>query len=279
VGRPSSPRRQVLVLKRHCHSTSPPAPATVSLCGVNEAGRSILRHLNTVAQERERRARDPRLAAAVVKVKSFQHERFARTYADLLANRRYAVAARFFLDDLYGPHDFTDRDAQFARIVPGLVRLFPAEIVQTVACLAELHALSEVLDSEMGEALADLEVTATTYAQAWRSVGRREDRIRQILLMRSVGDALDRYTRMRGLRQSLRLMRLPARAAGLEALHMFLEQGFDTFRDMSGAAEFLQTVDRRETAIADALFEDGAAALDTARLALGTPVPGLGELP
>ncbi len=58
-------------------------------------------------------------------------------------------AARFFLDDLYGPEDFTRRDEQFARVVPGLVRLFPQEIVGTVISLGELHALSEQFDTAM----------------------------------------------------------------------------------------------------------------------------------
>lgn len=223
---------------------------------MNEAGRSILCHLNAVANERQRRASDPGLDAAVIELKRFQHERFAHTYADLLASPRYAAAARFFLDELYGPADFTDRDAQFARIVPALVRIFPADLVATVVCLAELHALSECLDSRMAEALRGTQITPAAYAEAWRTVGSRDDRLRQIRLMRQVGDALDRYTRLRGLRQSLRLMRLPARAAGLETLHMFLERGFDTFRDMSGAEWFLQTVDQRETAIAEALFEN-----------------------
>lgn len=222
---------------------------------MNAAGRSVLDHLEQVARERQRRAADPKLARAVLLVKRFQHARFEATYRDLLASPRFAAAARFFLDDLYGPHDFTDRDAQFARIVPGLVRLFPADLVATVALLAELHALSEQLDSLMGAALEDGRLDAAAYARAWAAVGRREQRWRQIRLMRMVGDALDRYTRMRGLRHSLRLMRAPARVAKLTALHQFLERGFDTFRDLGGAAEFLDLIENREKGLATALFE------------------------
>ena len=60
--------------------------------------------------------------------------------------------------------------------------------------------------------------------------------------MMAVGSALDRYTRNPLLRTSLRLMRGPAAAAGLGVLQAFLERGFDTFRDMRGAQEFLATV-------------------------------------
>jgi hypothetical protein len=88
----------------------------------------------------------------------------------------------------------------------------------------------------------------------WRALGEPAARERQIALMVSVGEALDRYTRSALLRQSLRLMRGPAQAAGLGALHGFLERGFDTFRSMVGAGVFLATIAARERALAAALF-------------------------
>lgn len=226
----------------------------------SEAGQHILDHLAVVAAERRRRAGDPPLAARVQAVKAWQHQRFADTYADLLATPRYGRAARFFLDDLYGPHDFSQRDDQFARIVPALVRLFPAEIVLTVRALAELHAISEELDTQMAQAVRDGALDATAYGAAWRQVGRAPDRERQIRLMLEVGGALDRFTRNPLLRHSLKLMRGPARAAGLGALQSFLENGFDTFREMRGAREFLDTVASRERALAAALFAAGSVA-------------------
>ena len=72
-------------------------------------------------------------------IKGYQHRRFSQTYADMLAHPRFGDAARFFLDDLYGPGDFSLRDEQFAKVVPALVRLFPRDIVQTVLSLGRLH--------------------------------------------------------------------------------------------------------------------------------------------
>ena len=107
---------------------------------------SILRELGRVEAERQARQRDPRLAARVLALKRYQQARFARTHADLLADARYGPAARFFLEDLYGPQDFAERDAQFARIVPALVRMFPQEIVETVQSLvAQQRALAALL--------------------------------------------------------------------------------------------------------------------------------------
>jgi hypothetical protein len=240
---------------------------------MNADGTAILAHLNTVAAERERRRADPALDVRVRAVKHYQHARFAKTYTDLLAQPRFTRAAQFFLDDLYGPRDFTERDAQFARIVPGLVRVFPHEIVATVRSLGELHALSESLDSEMAARLPVGDIDAREYVRAWQAVGQAPAREQQIALMLAVGSALDRYTRNPVLRHSLRLMRGPARAAGLAALQHFLESGFDTFREMRGAREFLDTIATRERALAAALFAADPVALET--------VPGspLGQLP
>jgi hypothetical protein len=207
-----------------------------------------------VAAERAAREADALLALKVVAVKRFQHARFEGSYADLLADKRYAQAARFFLEDLYGPTDFTQRDEQFARVVPSLVRIFPKDIVKTVTDLAQLHELSEALDTAMGHALAASDIDFNSYRNAWRSVGRSQDRERQIALMLEIGSALDRFTRNPLVRGSLRLMRAPANAAGLSALQQFLEAGFDSFSAMHGAQHFLSVIAARERELAARLF-------------------------
>lgn len=231
---------------------------------------TILGHLNAVGAERDKRNASPALHAAVLRVKAYQQRRFSHTYADLLASPRYRGATRFFLDELYGPRDFTQRDAQFARVVPALVRLFPQPIVDTVATLAGLHALSEVLDTETaahatgaspltaGAAGAADALGALDYLDAWQQTGRVADRTRQIALLVDVGRSLDRITRNPLLRHSLRLMRPAARAAGLGELQQFLETGFDTFKAMRGADAFLATVESRERELAQSLFEADA---------------------
>jgi len=217
----------------------------------------ILSDLAVVDAERRQRAASPDLALRVTALKAYQQLRFSHTYGDLLVSERYGPAARFFLDELYGPSDFTRRDAQFARVVPALVRLFPREIVQTVATLSRLHALSESLDTDMGTRLSSAAVDADAYAAAWRSTAREHDREQQIALTLDVASALDRLTSKALIRNSLRLMRGPARAAGLSELQAFLEGGFDTFRAMGGAEEFMRIVDEREHRLSRFLFSDG----------------------
>lgn len=219
-----------------------------------EASTAILNDLAAVNAERQLRAGDTAFATRVQAVKRYQQRRFELTYADLLTHPRYAGASNFFLDELYGTSDFTQRDAQFARIVPALVRLFPAEVVRTVQALAALHALSEQLDSQMGQAVDSGPIDAVRYTKAWQQCGDAPGRERQIALLEQVGHALDALTSNPLLRHSLRMMRGPARAAGMSALHLFLESGFDTFRGMRGADEFLGLIGSRERSLAATLF-------------------------
>jgi hypothetical protein len=189
-------------------------------------------------------------------VKRFQHQRFESDYAVLLASPRYGAAARFFLEDLYGPMDFSARDMQFSKIVPAMSRILPDEVLQTVVRLIELHALSEELDQQMATHVDAGPLDRTAYANAWRHVGRRDDRERQVVLMLDVGHALDRHTRKPLLGATLRLMRVPAHAAGLGDLQEFLQSGFAAFRAMNGADEFLDTIAGNERAQIAAFFSN-----------------------
>jgi hypothetical protein len=221
---------------------------------MSASSKTILAHLAVVERERARRAASPALAGKMASVKHYQQRRFSHTYADLLSTARYGRATTFFLEELYGPADFSQRDAQFARVIPALVRLFPGAVIDTVVVLAELHALSESLDTAMGEHLSSPVRTSADYVSAWRAVGQPAKREQQIALTLTVGASLDSLTRKPLLRQSLRMMRGPANAAGLSALQGFLESGFDAFAAMRGAGEFLTLVGERERRLAVSLF-------------------------
>lgn len=214
----------------------------------------VLSCLEIVEGERRSREADAQLMARVLAIKGFQQRRFKLTYQDLLASPRFGAAARFFLDDLYGPQDFRQRDQQFARIVPRIESVFPAVLNQTVLDLARLHALSERLDSDMARCIADERVDADSYLSAWLCVGRSQDRERQLELVMAIGHSLEQLTRHAWLVVGLKMMRGPARAAGLMDLQRFLEEGFSSFRSMDRAAEFLAIIDERERKVMNALF-------------------------
>jgi hypothetical protein len=226
----------------------------------------IRTHLERVSGLREQ-ARTAGLDHAVNEVKHLQAERFRATYADFLEHPVYAPATRFFLEELYGVHNFARRDAQFARIAGALERLFPEAVAQLAVDLAEAHALTEMLDHHMATHWLPQDHSlspALRYTRAWRLTGEREARARQLAVVQHMGQELQRLTRMKPLRLALRMMRNPARAAGLDALQHFLESGFDAFASLGNARNFLDTISSRELQWISTLFDDSEAACTAA---------------
>ena len=210
-------------------------------------------------------ARDLRLAAAADPVhgrrrdrlRQWQSARLARTHADLLASPLYGVAASFFLDELYGPKDFSERDAEVERILPLMTSMLPVSGLRTLLLAVEVDALSERFDAAMvtvlGSAL-DLALSESAYAAAYCEVGDRAGRLLQIRLVGETGEALDALARKPFVRGALKMMHGPAHLAGLGELHAFLERGFEAFKSMRDASEFLETIVTRERTLAIALF-------------------------
>ena len=201
-------------------------------------------------------ARVPRSAIAAIKqdVRRWQNGRFERTYRDLASNPRYRAAIDFFLRELYGEADMTARDADMEKILPLMARVLPAAALHTVRDSLSFEALSERLDTDLAAHLGDRALDDQSYGEAFRACGRRAERERQIGCVSEIGHALDRMTRWPLIGTTLKLMRVPAGAAGLATLQAFLEGGYRAFREMHGADEFLATIVKRETAIVERLF-------------------------
>lgn len=215
--------------------------------------------LTQVIELRRRWTEDRELASRVKAVKQWQAQRLRRSYADILAQPRYRLACEFFLDELYGTRDFSQRDTEALRVVPMLVRLLPERAVLTLAMGCELDQLSETLDVRVAESLKTSAVTEETltektYAAAYRAAGTRQEREWQIAQIVQIGQSLDKLARLPLISGMLHLMRGPAEAAGLSHLHEFLSKGFDSFRTMHGARDFLALVQERETAQMNALL-------------------------
>lgn len=195
-----------------------------------------------------------------LRLRAWQADRLAATYPDLLASDRHGPAARFFLSDLYGPKDFSQRDEEVTRILPTMRRMLPDAALKAFGAAIELDYLSELLDHDVARSLragqggGPLEVTPERYAAAYRACGHEAERRRQIDLVDGIGRALNRLTHVPLVTGALELMRGPAKLAGLAEVHDFFKRGYDAFRHMKGADEFLGTIRDRETQLMQRLL-------------------------
>ena len=222
---------------------------------VPDASATLVRELTRVQRLHAERTGNPILAGSLERVAYWQSRRLRMTYADLSADPRYSAAVAFFQNDLYGPGDFSRRDADLARVVPLMVKVLPDRVIATVALATELNALSQELDRVLLARLprADGHFSVLDYCKAYRRAGNFPLRRRQIRLIVDIGSALDAHVGKPLIRTALAMMRQPARLAGMSGLQDFLERGFSAFRAMHGAKEFLHTIDTRENEIMEAI--------------------------
>jgi hypothetical protein len=187
-------------------------------------------------------------------VKRWQQARLKRTYPDLAADARYGPATAFFMDELYGIKDSALRDRDLIRMYPTIKRVLPQFAYDAVSKALELDVISEEFDQLLAQKIGDVEINESNYAEAFRDAGTMKDRLRQVDLMRAVGAELDVVVKKPLIYTTLRMLRTPARLAGLSNMQQFLESGFTAFKHMNGAEYFLETIATRETELIKRLF-------------------------
>ncbi|MFI4868605.1 MAG: FFLEELY motif protein [Steroidobacterales bacterium] len=205
----------------------------------------------------------PELAPRLQELRTWQAARLAHTYADLRQDPQLSRGLEFFLTDLYGPHDFTHRNRQLARAWRYFKRALPSSAIEVLAKAIELEVLTAELDQAMVSQLTSEPLIGASYAAAYRAVGRPEQRRRQIDLIISLGEQLERIVRHPGIGLALRAARAPAHAAGLGMLQDFLERGFSGFRHMQDAQRLLGAIRERELQLMQALFNGSHDPFDT----------------
>jgi hypothetical protein len=214
----------------------------------------MIEHLNRLEQLRGVGQRKADFFTDVKRVKRWQHERLAYTYRDLAADARFSPATRFFLDELYGDKESAIRDRDLVRMYPTMKRVLPKFAFETLGNALALDVLSEEFDQALAKKLRGQAISNESYCEAFRAVGRRNDRIRQVALMRNVGEGLDAVVRKPLIYATLKMLRRPSKLAGLAEMQRFLEAGFSAFRHMKGASVFLETIATRELAFLEAIF-------------------------
>lgn len=202
--------------------------------------------------------REPRNTLPILpELQRWQAARLRETFTDFLASPRERPAAEFFLTDLYGDFDVSGRDANIERVLPVMRRVLPGRLLGAATDAIELSVLSHALDLRVAAELDEMGVTTidtVIYGVAYRNTRLRRLRRRQIELVRTIGESLDRTVTQPMVGSLLRMSRMPAKAAGLSELQSFLERGFAAFRALGGSRAFVNSIADRELRVSERLF-------------------------
>jgi hypothetical protein len=185
-------------------------------------------------------------------LQSFQASRLNATYADLKSDPQYAKIGVFFFEKLYAPEDFSFRDASIKKLQRVLKGKVYKGMVSAVSQVIELHELSDRLDNRMVDDMLKAgigpDMDMDQYQMIYRGLDNYDERVYQINLSTAVTRAFHRLSRKWIVALSLKTVRTTAHMIGMGKIIDFIYEGYQGFRDIKSIDFFVDTVQERELA-------------------------------
>ncbi len=244
--------------------TTQPVPTTElgeqanhQLPGVGDAAR-LLTSLRASMAHHEI-VESKQLSPLIAYLSAWQSLRLSRTHADMLRDARFSLGCRFFLDDIYAPKDFSQRDYDGHRIYNFMNRFLPEATLAPLAMALEVNSLTQQLDLALAQTMRDHlgvidRFDRAQYEQAYRLCDNYDTRARQIRLIVAVGGQLERVRRVPFVQTTLRLARGPAHRLDWHEMQDFLERGYVAWKSIREPETFLANIRQREMAILDRIY-------------------------
>ncbi len=195
-------------------------------------------------------------------LQTFQSQRLADTYQDLMEDPQYEKIGRFFFQKLYAPEDFSFRDQSIKKLHNLLKgKIYPG-IISAVSKVIELHELSDRLDDRMVEQMLTMgigeDMDMDQYKTVYRSLDNYDQRLYQIALGAEVNRVFYALSNKWIVAVSLNTVRTAAHLVGVGKIIDFVYEGYEGFRTIKNIDYFIETVDARERAWHDEIWSHGA---------------------
>lgn len=195
-----------------------------------------------------------KLTETIRKLQSWQTKRLLITHKDFWHSKRFKPAMQFFVDELYGPRDFSQRDVELARVVPKMAKLLPNKALISLQAALRLNCLSLELDIALVQNLGARQLNRGTYFDCYRGSNNYSKREEQIHLLENIGLDLAQVVKITGISSILLMTRKPAKVAGVKNLHEFLEKGFKSFKKLGNVHDFIDPIVTREANLMHSIF-------------------------
>ena len=205
----------------------------------------------------------------ILPVKSKRADLVFKVYADLAERDRYRKAINFLANDLLGGNQLGKRGQELLRAKKPMAKMLPDALLGTVARSVEFTTVTLQIDLALAKYLAEndpagSQLTDATYVIAVRAAVARELLETQSRLVVKIGEEIESVVHRPFVASALKMCRTPAHMMGLGDLQDFLERGFDAFRSMRGADEFIAVFSQRESRIIEDIYTAGSNPFPTA---------------
>jgi hypothetical protein len=199
----------------------------------------------------------------------WQTNRLLTTHDDLWSSKRFKPVMQFFADEVYGPKDFTGRDIELTRAAPTMAKIIPEKGLQSLKTALRLDSLSLELDVALAKKLGGQAVNRDSYFDCFHQSCEKHQREEQIQLLEILSLDMPTVVKIPGISLILKLSRKPAKVAGVEISHAFLEKGFNSFKKIGDVYDLINPIISRERELMNALF--------TAKDLAENPLPEVGN--
>jgi hypothetical protein len=147
------------------------------------------------------------LTETIRKLQTWQTKRLLVTHDDFWNSKRFKPAMQFFVDELYGPRDFSQRDVELARVVPKMAKILPNKALISLQAALRLNCLSLELDIALVQKLGSEAISRSSYFDCYRQSGSQSKREEQIQLLENLSLDLPQVVKIPGISVILKLSR------------------------------------------------------------------------
>ncbi len=185
----------------------------------------------------------------------WQCKRLLLSYDELYQQKKYRPAMDFFSEELYGPHDFSQRDKDIKKVLPLMESVLSKSTLATFEVALKLNTLSYQCDIDLVKQLPlDQAINSELYAKAYHDCDNLPARQQQIEYIEILAVKLAEIASRQSIMLMLKLARKPAKLAGLADLQIILESGATAFKKIGQIDGFILPILRGEREIMQKLF-------------------------
>lgn len=188
----------------------------------------------------------PDVSDYLAQVQQWQTQRMQRLHHPLFSQPQYQRLSRFLLDRLYSRHDLNELAKQLDKALQEKIKLdrfLPDGVLDAAISAFQLAYLTLKLDEQIARYLLDQGISRIddhSIHQAMLALQQYNERTKQFMLFRKVGQSLNHYGRSFLTQSAFRLARRTAYRREFNVLYDYLAQAFSAIRSTDSSNTFFE---------------------------------------